>query len=468
MRKINYEKDDYWRLGFHLMPMTGWLNDPNGLCWFRGYYHFFFQYSPEDPLGGLKKWGHYRSEDLLKWEFMGISLRPEEQFEKDGIYSGSAFAASEGMHLFYTGNVKMEGDFNYLTEGRQGNTIYAFSEDGIHFSKKKCILTNADYPNNLTLHVRDPKVWKEVKEDCDEYFMVLGARNLDDKGVALIYHSLDLNNWTFCNEVSSKDKFGYMWECPDVFRVAEKKVLSVCPQGVNPDQLNYQNIYQSGYFIYEGELTGNYHLFEFKEWDRGFDFYAPQTFEDHLGRRILVAWMGMADTPEHRNPTVSMGWQHALTIPREIKVLDGQLVQQPVTEMIKLRNKRIIWNGRGRMQPCSCYETIIENHGNGNVMIQWENDLIADFDSNKEIFSLTFTNGKDGLGKGRDTRGVNLKSCRKIQVFVDASSIEIFLNDGEEVFTTRFYPNEGRSSMMISGEDYTADAWELNKMIVYN
>ena len=140
------------------MPPDGWLNDPNGLCRFRGEYHVFFQYAPGEPEGGLKHWGHYISRDLVAWDYAGIALSPEEDFESRGVYSGSALIRDGKMHLFYTGNVKLSGDYNYITDGRQGNTILVSSSDGRSFGKKELLMTNADYPQDLTCHVRDPKV----------------------------------------------------------------------------------------------------------------------------------------------------------------------------------------------------------------------------------------------------------------------------------------------------------------------
>lgn len=135
--------------------------------------------------------------------------------------------------------------------GREGNTVLVTSKDGRNFEKKELLLTNADYPADLTCHVRDPKV-------------VTGK------------------------SIGIEDGCGYMWECPDVFMIGNQKILSISPQGVETEGINYQNLYQSGYYKVEGAFEGEYRLEEFREWDRGFDFYAPQTFEDENGRRLLI------------------------------------------------------------------------------------------------------------------------------------------------------------------------------------
>ena len=155
------------RLTHHLMPPTGWLNDPNGLCYFKGRYHVFFQYSPFEANGGLKFWGHYTSEDLVDWKYEGTALYPDSPYDCHGVYSGSALAESEKLHLFFTGNVKIDGDYDYINEGRETSTLHVESEDGIHFGDKEEIISFEKYPEEFTCHIRDPKVWKEN----DRYFM---------------------------------------------------------------------------------------------------------------------------------------------------------------------------------------------------------------------------------------------------------------------------------------------------------
>ena len=100
--------DRKFREKLHLMPPVGWLNDPNGLCQFQGIYHAFFQYSPFNAEGGVKMWGHYTSKDMIKWEYQGTALYPDQPFDCHGVYSGSAFIEDGKMYLYYTGNVKLE------------------------------------------------------------------------------------------------------------------------------------------------------------------------------------------------------------------------------------------------------------------------------------------------------------------------------------------------------------------------
>ena len=168
---------DPHRQKFHIQPMVGWLNDPNGLCKIGDTYHAFFQYGPFDVNGGVKHWGHVTSRDLLHWDYQPTMLYPDEPFDCHGVYSGSALVEDGTMYLYYTGNVKYPGAFDYIKQGRGHNVCLAVSRDGLHIDSKQCLMYNKDYPAGLTCHVRDPKVFA-----CEgRYYMVLGARTVDDR-----------------------------------------------------------------------------------------------------------------------------------------------------------------------------------------------------------------------------------------------------------------------------------------------
>ena len=307
-----------FRTRYHIMPPVGWLNDPNGLCQLRGVYHAYFQYSPLSVHGGGGYWGHCVSKDLLHWEYKEPVLTTDTPEDAGGVYSGSALIESDRMYLFYTGNVKLPGDYDYIDSGRISTQILTESDDGQHMSGKIKLLGMDDYPENITQHVRDPKVWKE----SGKYYMVLGARarawdaagRRSDKGGILIYDSDNREKWSLYREIVPEQKFGYMWECPDIFSLDARRILSFCPQGLPSEPEKYQNLYQSGYSVLPSpDLCNEYSSRQnngtaecawnpeetFQEWDMGFDFYAPQSFEDEEGRRILIGWAGVPDTEKH-------------------------------------------------------------------------------------------------------------------------------------------------------------------------
>lgn len=456
------------RLCFHLQPPVGWLNDPNGLCFYQGCYHVFFQYAPESPEGGLKYWGHFRSADLLNWQYLGVPLLPDTPLDKDGVYSGCGFAEDGMLELFYTGNVKEEGEYDYIYCGRGANVLHVSSLDGIHFSIKELLLTKTDYPADYSCHIRDPKVWREG----DAYYMVLGARKKaevpsqdNDWGTVLLYCSADKKKWKLKKEIMPLQRFGYMWECPDCFTIEGKKVLSFSPQGLAAEEYRFQNTYQSGYlFIQEKEERVNQE--NFVEWDRGFDFYAPQTFTDDKGRRILIGWAGMIDTDYYNSETVSEGWQHALTVARELHTAkiteaDGReriiLTQNPVEEINKLHGKTIfemmsqdkeVSSQMSIPITCQIYDAEIEfGVTDDKKEILFQNDLQLKYQNG--MLELAFLNE---TGDGRGCRKAMLRELRKVRILKDTSLVEIFMNDGEMVFTTRYYQDELQEDMLeLSG-----------------
>ncbi|MCH3971373.1 MAG: glycoside hydrolase family 32 protein [Oscillospiraceae bacterium] len=433
-----------WRQAFHLEPPHGWLNDPNGLCWFGGRYHVFFQYSPESAAGaGEKCWGHYESPDFLHWQFTGIVLRPDTADDCSGVYSGSAVAAKEILHLFYTGNVKMPGSYDYITAGRGSNVLHVTSRDGRQMSPKRCLLRNADYPG-CTCHVRDPKVWHSEQG----WKMVLGARSTADKGQVLVFHGSDLDHWQYAATITTPEPFGYMWECPDYFRLDGRGVLSVSPQGLPHSALRYQNVYQSGWFSAAGKLEEG-HLDAFTEWDRGFDFYAPQTFCAPDGRRILIGWMGLPDIA-YQNPTTSLGWQHCLTVPRELSWdKKGRLCQHPVREL-----QALLGTAQTLSAGSSTAATLpfaLSASPEKSFSITLAEGLTLRYNEEEKLCQLCFTD--KALGGGRTLRSVQMDCCHDVQILVDRSSLEIYLNGGAVVFSTRFYPKEEEIALQLSGTD---------------
>lgn len=500
--RLLLEKDRR-RLKFHLMPPTGWLNDPNGLCEKDGVYHVFFQYSPFDANGGEKFWGQYTSRDLVHWRYQGACLVTDEAFDRDGVYSGCSFVEEDRMYLFYTGNVKYEGNYDYIQKGREANVVLVESPDGVRFGEKQLLLTNEDYPTDYTLHVRDPKVF----ERNGSYKMVLGGRKRDGRGAVLVYQSADLKSWHFQTELTLLQEFGYMWECPDLFELGKEWYLSVSPQGLAHREYEFQNVYTSGYFRINGDFERGGRPERFIEWDKGFDFYAPQTFLDEQGRRILIGWAGMPDA-EYENPTAADGWQHALTVPREITCRDGILYQYPVRELERLRGSKteLLPTARQsetagtpgtaaasqRAESAETPDTVAASQQPGKMPAAgdsaaascllppaWDLELELAEESSWFKISLTdvldFTwNGREAIlafcqpdsGCGRSVRKAQIASVREVRVLGDTSLLEIYVNRGELVFTTRCYPEQEDVHLSLEGAFQRVQLWEMQQMEV--
>ncbi len=455
-----------YRLGYHLMPPTGWLNDPNGLCQLGDTYHIFFQYSPLHVNGGMKAWGHYKTKDFVNYQYCGAPFLPDEVFDSDGVFSGSALVDEKGMHIFYTGNVELPGDYDYTTAGRRADTILIESEDGMNFSDKLVVINTDEYPPNYCCHIRDPKVWKEN----DTYYMVLGGRTREDEGRVLLYSSENIKTWTLYKELMTKEKFAYMWECPDLFALDDKYILSFSPQGVEREEYRYQNIYHAGYFVSDESPIKKDFLYAgetFKEWDMGFDFYAPQTFVDETGRRILIGWAGVPYA-EYSNGEVEENWQHCLTIPRQLSIgkssMDNSFVvyQYPIREIETLRKGKQVDLEKSICNTSEEYFDIICKDLPEQFRIVLAEGVEFSYNGKEVCLSLN-----ESLGRGRNTRKCLLNHINNLRILVDASIVEFYLNDGEIVFTTRYYKEKKGTSMEFDCGMADIKIYPMNPINIY-
>lgn len=418
-----------YRLKYHLMPVTGWLNDPNGLSFYKGRYQIFYQEDEKDCTGKLKCWGHYSTADFQHYRKEADALLPDTEDDKDGCYSGSAIEYKNQLHVFYTGNVKHAGNYDYIHEGREHNLMHAVSDDGIHFTEKKKLLSNREYPKDLTLHVRDPKVF----EMDGSFHLVMGARTNEDHGCILEYRSSDLIHWKLEKRLVPSNVNGYMLECPDVLFFKDNAFLMCSPQGLPKIEGMYQNVYDTGTYEVHGDVLSNY-----RSLDYGFDFYAAQTM--HAGNRIiLIGWMGMPDA-QYTNPTADENWMHALTMPREV-TYDGVLRQYPIQEILGLRRNECIHKENDFI----CSKASCITFSSEGCFLLKMNDI-----------SLSFRNGTVTLdmgnsGSGRKARTFTADSIDDVSVFIDTSCMEIFFNHGEYCMTARYYDNKNDIHTITEG-----------------
>ncbi|MDN6195762.1 MAG: sucrose-6-phosphate hydrolase, partial [Atopostipes suicloacalis] len=443
--------NDPWRLNYHLMPKTGWLNDPNGAVQKDGIYHIYHQYVPENAKGGKTHWGHKSSKDLVHFQEEEIFMSPDQPFDKDGVYSGSAIVKDGLIHFFYTGNVK-ELEAEHIYYGRKQHVIHVVSDDGFNILKRELVIHHDDYPEGFTDHIRDPKVF----EKNGQYYMILGARKENHQGAMLTYRSSNLENWEYIgNFIEGEEEEGYMFECPDFFEKKDKDVLILSPQGIQAKGFKYQGPYQATYLL--GKVDWKEVKFkaesELIELDRGFDFYAPQSFQDEEGNQILWAWMGIANSsPEFINPTVKNGWQHALALPRILTVEDGKLKQRPHPAYKKIRQESEEGEVQLNGQPLNTlsgaiYELKIDFlEKTDDFSLELRQDTKIEFE--KDI--LTLSHGYSGYGRRK--RQVRLGQLKELRIFSDSSSIEIFINDGDYVMTTRIYPEGNANKIALSGK----------------
>ncbi len=458
MKKQKLELDN-WRLHYHVMPETGWMNDPNGAIQFNGLYHLYYQYEPNDPSGGATHWGHMTSKDMVHFKQEPIFMSPDQPFDIDGVYSGGAIEKDGKLHFFYTGNVKKPGDYDYIYNGRQQNIVHVISEDGFAIEKREVIIHHDEFPEGFSDHIRDPKIF----EYKNEYFMVLGARTFDNKGSVMVYHSKDLVDWSYHGTLlDGTEEQGYMWECPDIFELGNETVLILSPQGIMEETYRYNNPHVAGYLL--GSANWEDVSFQpeggFQEFDRGFDFYAPHTFVDENGRRIMWSWMGIGDImPEYTNPTIARGWQHAMALPRELIIENGQLYQRPLEEYQAIRQNETVRSiGEADDLAGEVYELDIAFNTSAPFHLELRQDTELIYDGKV----LTLQHGISGYGRRK--RMTEVSALTKLQIFVDTSSIEIFVNNGEYVLTTRVYPEPGQDKIALQAEATgQITYWDLQK-----
>ena len=470
LEKKKIVEKDFWRQKYHIQGIVGLINDPNGFSQFKGKYHMFYQWNPLGTNHKNKTWAHSVSSDLLHWERMKTALRPDTWYSKDGVYSGSAIVDDEKLYLFYTGNVKdPEGN-------RESYQCLAVSSDGENFERWEPSIVNQ--PDGYTRHIRDPKIWKKD----GKFYAVIGIQSEDLEGKAVLYSSENIKDWKFEGEIAGANHgkikdFGFMWECPDYFQLKDEKtgeirdLLVFSPQGLEPEGDLYNNKYQTGYLFgkLDYEKTEFEILSDFVEIDRGHDFYAPQSMEDDKGRRLIVGWMGIPE--EEDFPTVKNEWLHCLTLPRELKVIDGKLYQLPINEMESIRGEKIEFSkkvaGEVKVGTGTTYElkakfTNINSDCGLKLRTGKNSETVLKFDYNDKKFVLDRTKGEQ---PDKRLRKVYLGDISELEltVFVDNSSVEVFINSGQEVFSSRIFPEKDADGISVFADkdvNVKIEKWE--------
>ena len=451
------------RQHYHFMPQSGWMNDPNGLIFFNGQYHVFYQTNPYNGFWDCMHWGHAVSKDLVHWEYLPLALAPSEEYDdyqKGGCFSGSAIEHEGKLYVFYTATAN-HGN------GSEQSQCLAISEDGINFEKYD---GNPlfDAPEGIQPDsFRDPKVWKHE----NKYYMVVGASR-NNRGLALIYESADLYHWNFLNVLAeSRGEWGFMWECPDFFELDGKHVLLTSPQDMLPEGFEFHN--GNGTLCIIGEMDKD--TYTLKEQftqsvDYGIDFYAMQTLEAPDGRRIMIGWMQNWDTLAHRDNDSK--WFAQMSLPRELSVKNGRLYQTPVKELDAMRKNRVEYNNvvinndiitldkiEGRTIDM---ELVIRPEDKGNVYKKFA----LRFAQNEKFHTeLSFRPDESVLKIDRKFSGseralVHQRRCRvngdadelKLRVILDRFSAEIFINDGEQVMSAVLFTEQEAKGISFFAE----------------
>lgn len=448
-----------YRQKYHVQPITGLSSDPNGFAWHDGKWELFYQWTPWGAVHGLKYWYHVTTKDLVTWSNEGVGLKPDRDYDNKGCHSGSAISQDDQLYFFYTGNHR---DENWV---RIPWTCAAKLIDGKPVKLEKPLFgPRKDYSE----HQRDPKV--VINTEKNKYYIFIGAQTLEQKGCVLVYQSKELlSGWEFAGQlkVVGFENFGGMWECPCIQRIGDKDLLLFSPQYTKlpgrAESTNH-NVYFIGHMDYD-TLTftpeGTYHHLDY-----GFDFYAAQLASNvqDKNKAVLISWMGL---PDNHYPTAEEDYEGSMTLPRELHIVEGSLLQTPVAEMKKLRSRELGKNGV--LSRTSEFE-IRTASGDFDFCCFTNKDgkqgITLHYDESKKEITVDRTQMQKRFNQ---TVGEVLsipmeENLSSIRVFIDHSSIEYFINGGKYVFTSHVYPTEEEKYYTISeNAEYTI--YELNPSV---
>ena len=479
----SYPLSGRWHNGFHLEMPFGLINDPNGLVFANRQYHIFFQWNPLGCEHKNKCWAYTKTEDFVHYSRPRLAMQPTDAHDKDGCYSGCGFE-EEGVRILYTCNAKDEAGVR--TPAQRLGTLLP---DGT-IEKDEVIVP--EEAAGYTAHFRDPYMFVR---DGRRYF-VLGAQNEALQGRAVVYREaavhgeagradsgnnggkdFDSGAWEFLGEVKTAyEAFGYMWECPNLLQFTTEDVLLFCPQGLEAEKYAFQNRYQSGYI--SGRLKLDSMVLEhgeFRELDRGFDFYAPQVLAKD-GRYIMFGWMGMPEE-EALYPSAEDGWLFSLTVPRELTLQDGVLYQKPVAELSALRKqtserqvREISAYEYQALLPELCEAKLAIYMGNSDyvklLLAYGDERLMFCYDRLQQIMTIDRSGMKQGA-KGMRHFKLAAEEVLKLHLLVDRSAVEVFFQDGREAASMLIFPaTQTAPRLILQGNDKLSklegSIWELS------
>jgi fructan beta-fructosidase len=474
---LNYKSS---RPIYHFTPPSNWMNDPNGLVYYQGEYHLFYQYHPESPIWGPMHWGHAVGCDLVNWQHLPIALYPDEN---GMIFSGSVVMDWKNTAGF--GEAVMVAIFTHHKEGRQNQSLAYSHDSGRTWTKYSGnpVLSAPDHLHDF----RDPKVIWFGSQAEGHWVMCLAAGDR-----IMFFTSPDLIHWTPSGQLGpGLIATAGVWETPDLFELRvdgsleTRWVLTIgvqggCPAGGSGTQ----------YFVgrFDGCTFTSENPPETILWaDYGADYYAPQSWNNEPSqRRIMLGWMS---NWQYANVTPLTTWRGMFSLPRELTLTRTaagvRLVQQPIPELRKLRSDHKHWQN----------ETIVPG---ANLLAGLQGDsfeIAADFQISPDTESLGF---RVRMGEGEHTSITYIPREQKVyldrthsgqsdfhpgfarihaadlapvngnlrlHIFVDHSSVEIFANHGQVTLSDSIFPSEESLGLELFSKSGTT---HLNALDFYN
>jgi len=450
-----------FRSQYHFTPATGWMNDPNGMVYYEGEYHLFYQHYPDSTVWGPMHWGHAVSKDMIHWEYLPIALYPDSL---GFIFSGSAVIDWKNTSGLGTAQTPpMVAIFTYHNPEGERAGRNDFQTQGIAYSVDKG-RTWTKYEHNPVLpnpgirDFRDPKVsWNEVS---NQWVMTLAVKDHIE-----FYGSPDLKQWNKLSEFGNAlGAHGGVWECPDLFPLKDDqgKTKWVLFVSINPG--GPQGGSATQYFV--GDFDGK--KFQPQDtttrWiDYGADNYAGVTWSDipaNDGRRLFMGWMS---NWQYANVVPTLAWRSATTLPREVALLkkenEYELKFKPVIELEKIQGESKSVSGNSKLDhPLSLitfdlnenektFFVTLANEGDENITLSLNQGILSFDRRNSGI--TNFSDVFPAVHK-MDLSRINL---RKVSLYIDLSSVEIFINDGERVMTEIIFPTKPYDIVKLEKEN---------------
>lgn len=488
--------EELYRPNFHFTPKKGWMNDPNGMFYYKGLYHLYFQHYPDKNVWGPMHWGHATSKDMIKWEEEKIALFPDE---KGYIFSGSSVVDVNNTSGFGSlENPPIVAMFTYhdAVKEKAGATDYqsqaiAYSlDEGMTWTKFK---GNPVIKNSGIKDFRDPKMtWDAIH---NQWIMVLAA-DVETQ----IYRSSNLIDWELASAFGKNlGVHGAPWECPDFFPIkveGSNETKWVLLQSINPHGPNGGSATQ--YFVgdFDGKTftLGNSFADDLKQekafWvDYGKDNYAGVTWSnipETDGRKLFIGWMS---NWEYANKVPTENWRSSTTVPRELKLIntDGhyRIVSLPVKELDKYVSKTIkkdlftVDKTTVIIDKSSVDMSRLDIRFTMNGLKDDNYDFIL---SNKEDNALHFGINKKDKCFYIDRKNVSkttfsdefAKKVSKapitsdfnsieVRLIIDKTSIEVFYDNGKTVMTEIYFSDKPMESLSIAK---TNSDFELKNVII--
>jgi fructan beta-fructosidase len=480
-----------WRPQFHFTPERNWMNDPNGLVFLDGEFHLFYQYNPFGDTWGHMSWGHAVSPDLVHWEHLPVALAEEGGVM---IFSGSAVIDVANTSGFGAGGV---APMVAIYTGH--HTDMPLQTQDLAFSLGRG-RTWTKYAGNPVLDIgagefRDPKVFWHEPDRC--WVMVVA---LPDERMVQFYGSPDLKDWALLGGFGPAGSTDGIWECPDLFRLPVEgegdgeggerpwvlvvNVATGAPAGGSGTQ----------YFV--GRFDGTRFIADDigaePRWaDFGRDFYAAVSWsgvppED--GRRIWIGWMSNWD---YAAAVPTSPWRSAMTVPRSLglrRTPDGlRLIQQPVAESADLRTEHHEQRDLSAEAATAWLAANAIDAGLAEIELAVRPGATERFtitlrhgEADETTIAFDFAAAEVTLDRRRSGEvafapsfpGVHRAPFRlldgrlRVRILVDASSVEVFVNDGETVLTDLILPLEPRLTFEVSADSpdleiESIDLWSL-------